>query len=211
MRWMACLAAAEALLLFTVLLWPVPADKDTYQDITYSDNEIAMEEVTVTTQRSTPPPPPRPQVPIPVPDDKIIEEKIIELEKLDLTQLDEPLAMEGVGTSGNSNRITANPQTPPNVIRIVEPTVPAAAKKEKVKAEIWVSFLVNREGKVEEATISQIRIYDPDENDFVEAQSIEYGLTEATLEAALQWKFRPAQEDGNPVRAYSEHIFTYGY
>lgn len=208
---MTCVALAEALALIIVLFWPVPARKNIPQDIDFTDGEIAFEEVLITRQESAPPSPPKPQIPVPVPDDRIIEEEIVVLEEDNFIDFSDSLLVEGPGAGGGSDRVTANPQTSPGVIRIVEPTVPDAAKKEGVRAEIWVSFLVDTDGGVEEATISKILLYDPKEGEFKPAESIGFNLAEATLKAALQWKFRPAKDGGSPVRAYTTHIFTFGF
>lgn len=202
---------SELLMLLLVLFWPVQKKESIYQDIVFSDAEIAIEEVQITTQRSSPPPPPAPQVPVPVPNDRIIEEDPVVLEEIDLLDLPNPMEVEGVGALGAADQVAANPSDPPSVVRIVEPTVPDAAKKADIKAEIWVSFLVNREGRVEEASISQIKLFDRQGENYTIVDHIEFGLAEATLEAALRWKFRPAVNDGQRVKAYTKHIFTYGF
>ncbi|MDX1672788.1 MAG: hypothetical protein R3211_10635 [Balneolaceae bacterium] len=209
-RIMSCIVVAELIMLALITFWPEQKEERTYQDIVYTDQNILVEEVQITTQESSPPPPPKPQVPVPVPNDQVIEEQVLELEDIDLSIEQDPLALEGLSTAGNNNQVASNPQLPPSVVRIVEPTVPEAAKKANIKAEIWVSFLVNKKGEVEEATISQIRVYE-DENDFRLVETINYGLPEATLEAALKWKFRPAKNNGQLVKAYTKHIFTYGF
>lgn len=208
---MACFALVEAIALFMVLFWPVPVKEKVYQDVVFSDNEIVMEEVQITTQKNTPPPPPRPQIPIPVPNDQVIEEEILLLEDIDLPEYDDSLFVEGSGPAGSSDKVTANPQISPGIIRIVEPTVPEAAKKAGVKAEMWITFLVDKEGKVEEATIAEIRVYDKNGDDYTIRESIGYGLIEATINAALQWKFRPAKNGGDPVKAYTTHTISYGF
>lgn len=208
---MATIILSEFLVLMIVLFWPVQDEVKTYQDIVFSDSEIAIEEAIITTQQSSPPPPPAPRVPVPVPNDQVIEEDPIVFEELDLQNLPNPVRQEGIGVAGSTEQVAANPQEPPSVVRIVEPTVPAAAKKADIKAEIWVSFLVDTEGNVEEASISQIKVFN-NKGDFYEiVDHIEYGLTEATLEAALRWRFRPAKNNGEQVKAYTKHIFTYGF
>ncbi|MDX1639688.1 MAG: hypothetical protein R3281_17125 [Balneolaceae bacterium] len=203
--------ASELMMLMLVVWWPVQQRERPPQEISYSESEIAIEQIQITTQESSPPPPPTPQVPVPVPDDQIIEEDPIVLEEIDLLDLPNPMEMEGTGVLGDADRVASSPHTPPSVVRIVEPTVPEAAKKADIKAEIWVSFLVDKEGRVEEASIAQIKVYD-DKVKFSEiVDRINYGLPEATLEAALRWRFRPAQNNGEPVRAYTRHIFTYGF
>lgn len=176
-----------------------------------SEEPVTMDEVAVTRQGSRPAAPPSPQPPIPVPNDQVIPEEI-HLPTQNL--LDEfPKESEFAGAGGNSEegRIYRNPGVPPSVVKIVEPTMPEAAKKAKIRVEITVSFLVDRKGNVEEASISEIRRYGDKGRQFEMVQTIGYGLTEATLQAALQWKFRPARQNGQPVKAYSQHIFSYGF
>lgn len=210
-RIMACVVAAEVIAIAFFNLWPVPQQGEkVYQDINFSDNVVAIEDVVVTRQESQPPPPPAPQVPIPVPNDRVIEEEI-DLDEINDSEYTDSLSVTMKGSVGNSDKPMANPQRGPSVIRIVEPTVPEAAKEANVKAEIWVSFLVNEKGQVEEASISQIKLYDRDSGNVRSVQTIDYGLAEATINAALQWKFRPARNDGEIVRAYTRHIFTFGF
>lgn len=204
---------AELLMISLVLFWPVRENKSTtFQDIEPIEDAIAIEDVQITTQRSSPPPPPTPQVPVPVPNDQIIEEDPIVIEDLNRQNLPNPINETGSGAGGNtSGAIAANPEQSPSLVRIVEPTVPEAAKKADVKAEIWVSFLVNTEGNVEEASISRIKLYDKKGDSFKIVNSINYGLAEATIDAALRWKFRPAKNNGEPVKAFTEHIFSFGF
>lgn len=209
-RFLISLIVAELLALALFTLWPVTEHTSKPQEIVFDDSSPFIDEATITRQSSSPPPPPRPQVPIPVPNDEVIEEEILELQDIDITEYSDSMSV-GFGTSGDSDQIASNPQSPPSVVRIVEPTVPDAAKKAGIKAEIMVSFLVATDGQVEEATIAEIKLYDKDGSNFRTVDSINYGLTEATLEAALQWRFRPATQSGEKVRAYTRHIFTYGF
>lgn len=210
-RILGSIVIAELLVISIFTLWPAPDQERTYQDIVFSDSEAVIDEVTITTQQSSPPPPPRPQVPIPVPNDEVIEEEILTLQDIDISEYSDSMSVVGLGKIGDSQQIASNPQLPPSVIRIVEPTVPDAAKKADIKAEILVSFLVDKKGQVEEATISQIKVYNQDSGSYEIVDHIGYGLTSATLEAALQWRFRPAKNKGETVRSYTKHIFTYGF
>lgn len=208
---MGSIVIAELLAISIFTLWPVPDQDRTYQDIVFSESEAIIDEVTITTQESSPPPPPRPQVPIPVPNDEVIEEEILTLQDIDISEYSDSMSVIGLGKVGDSQQVASNPQLPPSVIRIVEPTVPDAAKKADIKAEILVSFLVDKRGQVEEATISQIKVFNKDSESYEIVDHIDYGLTGATLEAALQWRFRPAKNNGEVVRSYTKHIFTYGF
>lgn len=209
-RILSCIVLVEIIAIAIINFWPVQDGGGTnYRDVSYSDEDIMFEEVEITRQESRPPPPPKPRVPIPVPNDQVIEEEIPDLEELNISDDYDPLSEGIVGEEGDSDRVVSNPQSGPSVIRIVEPTTPDEAKKANIKVEVWVTFLVDQEGRVEEANISQIRLYDG--NEFETVQSIGYGITESTLKAALQWKFRPATDNGQPVKAYTRHIFTYGF
>lgn len=209
---MGCIIAAEVIALGFFHFWPVPETPDKiYQDTDFSEDVLAVEDIVRTEQQNQPAVPPRPQVPIPEPTDEVIEEEITEIDDLNIAETSDSLSVAMLGNEGDSDEPVSNPQTSPSVIRIVEPTVPDAAKQERIKAEIWVNFLVNEQGNVEEASISQIKLYDRETGEVQDLSSIDYGLTEATLNAALQWKFRPAQNNGEAVKTYTRHIFTFGF
>lgn len=192
-------------------LWPVKESTSSGQQIDFSDDAIAIEDVVRTEQQNSPPPPPKPQIPIPEPTDKVIEEDPIELDDLNVSKYSDSLSVELIGSEGDADEPVSSPQVAPQVIHIVEPTVPEAAKKADIKAEIWVNLLVDTEGKVEEASITEIVLHDQESGEKRTVDRINYGLTEATLTAALQWRFRPARNNGQPVKAYSRQIFTYGF
>lgn len=210
-RMMTCVAVAELLAIALFNLWPAPdQSKNSDRDLNYSEDVLAIEEV-IRTEQNRPASPPKPQVPVPVPNDEVIEEEITTLDDLNVSEFSDSLSVAKLGNEGDSDEPVSNPQMSPSIIRIVEPTVPEAAKKANIKAEIWVNFLVNEEGNVEEATIAQIKLYDRSTGEVKQVQSIGYGLTEATLSAALQWKFRPARHNGETVKAYTRQIFTFGF
>lgn len=209
-RMLVCVIAAELIALAFFNFWPVPeSTKDVNQD-NFSEDVLAIEDIVRTEQATQPASPPRPQIPIPEPTDEIIEDEIEEIADLNIVESSDTLSLAR-GDEGESDEPVSDPQSPPNVIRIVEPTVPDEAKRANIKAEIWVNFLVDKEGRVEEATISQIKLYDRNTGEVRDVESIGYGLTAATLNAALQWRFRPATKGGEPVRAYTRQIFTFGF
>lgn len=212
LRILISIVLVELLALGVFNLWPIPDEGDkTLQDVTFTDENVVMEDVQITRQESRPPPPPKPQVPIPVPNDEVVEEEPLELQDIDISDYADAMEMESLGDHGDSEQVVSNPQIGPSVVRIVEPTIPEEAKKANIKVEVWVNFLVNKNGDVEEASISQIRLYDQKNDEFRTIETIGYGITESTLKAALQWKFRPARHGNEIVRAYTKHIFTYGF
>jgi outer membrane biosynthesis protein TonB len=210
-RILTAIAIVELLAIAIFNLWPANETTASDQQIEFSDEAIALEDVVRTEQQNSPPPPPKPQIPMPEPTDEVIEEDPIELDDLNVSEYSDSLSVEMIGSEGDADEPVSSPQVAPQVIHIVEPTVPEAAKKADIKAEIWVNFLVDTEGKVEEASITEIVLYDQESGEKRTVDRIDYGLTEATLTAALQWRFRPARNKGQPVKAYSRQIFTYGF
>jgi len=206
------IAAAEFLFWAMFTFWPVEQPGSSQNnDPIYSHDEVSMQDIVVTRQAGSPPAPPQPQVPVPVPNDEIVPEKIDLPENNQLSELPSESEYRGPGGTGDDNKVYSNPQKPPSLIKIVEPVVPEAAKKAGVKVEVRVSFLVNKQGNVDEATIARIKLFDKNGRVYKIVDHIGYDIPEATLKAALQWKFHPARQNGHPVKAYTEHIFSYGF
>lgn len=205
---------AQLIALAFIKFWPVTDTSNRlFQEGDFSEDVIRFEEAIITRQASSPPPPPKPTAPIPEPTDEIIEEEITELDDIQFTENPDSLSTAAIGDQGEEEGpIAGSPEQPPRIIRIIEPSTPDAAQQANIKAEITVNFLVGTDGSVEEATIEEIRLYEgPESEDYEIVKTIDYGITEATLNAALQWKFQPAQDEGQPVRAYSTQIFTFGF
>lgn len=177
----------------------------------FSDNALVVEEMIVTTQAAAPASPPKPSVPVPVPNDEVIEEEIEFPDVNDLLSLDEFAEEYSTGQTGTESRISGNPDRPPRVVKIVEPPMPQEAKDAGIRAIIFVNFLVDANGNVEEALIAEIRLYDAKGDNYRVVKSLDYGLLEATIEAAYKWKFRPASERGDKVGAYARNTFTFGF
>lgn len=213
-RMLAAIVAAQLIALAFIKFWPTQAaSNQSLRNRDFSEDVIRFEDAIITRQTSGPPPPPKPTAPLPEPTDEIIEEEITELDDIQFSENPDSLSAEMIGDQGNEEGpIAGSPERPPRVIRIVEPPTPPEARRANIKVEITVNFLVGTEGGVEEATIDQIRLFEgPDSQDYEVVESINYGITEITLNAALQWKFHPARDDGQPVRAYSTQIFTFGF
>lgn len=171
--------------------------------------EVLIDEIQITKQQSSPPPPPKPQIPQPVPSDEVIEfEPDFELD-LDTPEMPDLEFGTGTATAGDEPSIVSNPQIPPTVVRIVEASSPEGVPPElKGNIEMIVNFLVDKDGRVEEASIVEIRKYSSD-GEYEVVDFIQYGLMDAVLRAALQWRFRPARQDGEPVRSYTRQRFNY--
>jgi|SRR5690554_3060950 len=207
---MGMIIIAELIFLGVFKLWPTQVAPKSTTVWEYSDNEIFTEQMIPTRQLASPASPPRPQVPVPVPNDQVIEEDIEFIDFNDITSL-EPLGEGEVGQMGDGNEIVGNPQRAPRLLKIVEPATPDAAQKAGIIAEVLVTFLVGKEGDVEDIYVSEIRRYSRRGGSYEIVQSIGYGLIEASLEAAKQWRFRPAINNGTEVRAYTTQVFSFGF
>lgn len=208
-RFMIALIGSLMIILAFFKLWPAsPPEKAEFQEF-YADEEILIDNTIITQQADSPPPPPKPMVPVPVPNDEIIPEDI-EFPDIDDIPADQSTSeMPGRGETSGKAQLVGDPQTPPMLLKIVEPTIPQAVKEQNIKAQIDVTFLVGANGTVEDAFISEIRLYDGDS--FTVVNQIGYGLLEATIEAALKWRFSPARQEGKPVRTYVENSFNIGF
>jgi hypothetical protein len=122
---------------------------------------------------------------------------------------------DAMGQSSQQNsvaepRISNKPTRLPSVVRIVEPVVPEAVKINRIKAELTVRVLVGVDGSVEKAEILEIRSLNTKTGQFEKVNDIAFGIKEATLQAAMGWKFRPALEGSEKVKFWSKHLFTFG-
>lgn len=207
---LASIIVVELGMILLIHLWPETVYEPAIDVNVQEEEVLALEDIQVTRQESSPPPPPKPQTPVPVPNDEIVEEDLEFDTELDLETL--PLPEEGVGTglTGDEARIVGNPQIPPSVVRIVEATAPSEVPEEyEGRLEMIVNFLVDQEGEVEEVTIMEIRLYEQGGSDYEQLEYVQYGLMDAVLKAAMQWRFRPARQDGEPVRAFTRQRFNY--
>lgn len=210
---MTALVAAELLMLAIFKFGPVAKIEQPWRP-EQNSGDVNFQQVEITRHSDIPASPPKPAVPLRMPEDKVIEEEV----QIDPLQSVITLGEEyGTGQDFGSNegqstgQPVENPDRPPELYKIVEPETPDEARKADVKVIIEVRFLINEKGHVEEAFIAQIKLYENNGDQYSIVDHINYGLTQATLHAALQWKFRPAVKNGKKVAAYSKHSFTYGF
>lgn len=212
LRLMTSLVVSEILMLMLFYYFPTGHTKSGGFSYEQPQN-TEIEQVDITRQTDIPAAPPKPAVPVNEPEDEVIREEInMETLVQKFSLPDEPGIAKGHNTSegrGATAEPVKNPDRPPQLYKIVEPEMPDQAKETGIKAVIDVRFLINAEGKVEEATIAAIKIYN-EKGEYRQVDRINYGLAQATLNAALQWRFRPAVENGQKVASYSIHPFSFG-
>lgn len=203
-----CIVLAELAFICLFELWPKTVRHKEAEVITLNQAPITMSDIQITRQDNAPPAPGQPKIQPVMPQNYVINENLPELNNLNFGNLSK-LPEIGNG-SGSGNGIYSHPENPPSVVKIVEPAVPDQAHRAGIKAELTVRFLVNKAGIVKNVDIVSIKKYAPDMKSYQMVQTIGYGIVDATIKAALQWRFRPAIDHGKPVRAYSTHIFTFG-
>ncbi len=208
-RVMASVIAVELFLIALVHLWPVTENPELFQAEEIQEEGIAIIQTPVITrQAGQPPPPPSPEVPVEVPDEVILEEQEIEFLEFDDVGEADSLSPVAGNSGGAAGKVFENPETDPSVLYIVEPTI---ENRTDDKALIYVSFLVDKEGNVEEATINRILLFDDEGNPTTEVEQIDERVLSRVIEAALEWEFRPATENGQPVRTVTLGTFTVDY
>lgn len=167
------------------------------------NNQITIDLIEITTQSSPPSAPPKPRVPVRTLADPVVSETDIDVVFDVPIQLDtgiDPTAGQAVGI------VVRNPQRPPRVQRIVEPVSPDISMRVEIIAELTVGI----DGRVEDVQIVSIKRRNPNSGIMEAISSIDESYILATREAAFQWLFRPATVQGEPVRAVSEHVFSFG-
>lgn len=204
-----CLVAILLLMIGIVRFWP-ESEYSPPSELTIIEQEtLFLEDIIITTQESAPASPPKPEMPVPVPDDEVIDVELeldFELDPSDLTSLE---SGRGEGESGEAARISGNPDRPPSVVRIVEATARQFVPEQyRGQLEIIVNFLVDETGEVEEAHIMEYRLYGED-GSYESLSSVPDDLAEAVIQAAMQWRFRPARDEGEVVKAFVRQRFNY--
>jgi len=74
----------------------------------------------------------------------------------------------------------------PVPIKTPPPEYPSQLRREGITGVVAVKALIDETGSVTECTV---------------VKSTNPGFDEAAMEALKKWKFKPAQKDGNPVKA----------
>jgi periplasmic protein TonB len=86
----------------------------------------------------------------------------------------------------NAQEVAGNGVILPTVVKEVKPEYTRAAMQEKIQGSVWLKCVVSDAGDVTEVQVSK-------------SLDTQFGLDEAAIAAAQQWKFRPGTKAGKPV------------
>lgn len=158
------------------------------EEIVLNEQEIfEMEEIIQTRQMETPPPPPRPPVPVEVPDDEIIEDIDINIDA-DLS-FDGPLTLPPPPEEPEEDFFVVVEKMPELIGGLSELQrgieYPEMARKAGIEGRVFVQFIVNERGEVENPRV---------------IRGIGGGCDEEALKAIQNAKFIPGLQRGRPVR-----------
>ncbi|MDA0672065.1 MAG: energy transducer TonB [Bacteroidetes bacterium] len=159
-------------------------------EIVLNEQEIVeMEEIIQTRQMETPPPPPRPPVPVEVPNDEIIEDIDINIDA-DLT-LDGPLNLPPPPPPAEDEEefftvVENMPELIGGLAGLQTSIIyPEMARKAGIEGRVFLQFIVNERGEVENPRV---------------IRGIGGGCDEEALKAIQKAKFKPGLQRGRPVR-----------
>jgi TonB family protein len=79
--------------------------------------------------------------------------------------------------------------TPPRLSEVASPNYTAEAKKKKIEGTVTLEIVVDHKGDVVAAKV---------------LKGLGYGLDENAILAVKEWKYKPAEKDGNPVAVKME-------
>jgi len=153
---------------------------------------VEMEEIIQTQQQETPPPPPRPPSPVPVPNDEIIEDVDIMIDaEMDFhSYLDMPPPPQQQEEEEPEDGFFIIVEQMPELIGGLEALqsqvrYPERALRANIQGRVYVQFIVNERGEVENPQV---------------IRGIGGGCDEEALRVIRQAKFKPGMQRGRPVR-----------
>ncbi len=154
---------------------------------------VEMEEIIQTQQRETVPPPPRPPVPVPVPNSEIIEDVHINIDaEIDFgaaLDMPPPPAPQEEHEEPEDGFFILVEQMPELIggLESLQRNVryPERALRANIQGRVYVQFIVNERGEVENPQV---------------IRGIGGGCDEEALRVVSQARFKPGMQRGRPVR-----------
>ncbi len=171
----------------------VPSDEQDF--VLQTQDVVEMEEIIQTKQREMVPPPPRPPVPVAVPNDVIIEDVDIDINaELDLSAdgyLPPPPKSkeEEVEDEPEQDFFIAVEKMPEIIggMKGIQERIqyPELAVKANIQGRVYVQFIVNENGEVEDPVV---------------LRGIGGGCDQEAVRVIKETKFSPGMQRGRPVR-----------
>jgi len=93
------------------------------------------------------------------------------------------------GGNGGGVYAVGNGTTAPSILSKVDPEYSEEARKAKYSGAVYLSIVVNTDGKAEQITVTK---------------SLGMGLDEKAIEAVKQWRFLPGKNKGVPVKVKAQ-------
>ncbi|MFB6247343.1 MAG: energy transducer TonB [Salinibacter sp.] len=208
-RLMGAFVLVLALVILIVQGWPVPPPSppaDLFRD--RPSERIQVRDIQPTSQsQEKNPPPPAPLPPVVVPDEVLVKEDVTfgEAQLPVDTPEDDARLQDGADQASAARQ----PDTGARLLRNVQPTYPAAAQEDGVRARIQVEVRIGTQGRVQTATVRR-RWRLQEDGSAEPVEQLGYGLEEAALAAAKRSLFRPATNGGTPVKTSKVLTFTFG-
>jgi periplasmic protein TonB len=179
------------LIIFIIAFRMELTGEPTQQYVLDEQEVIEMEEIIQTQHIETPPPPPRPPVPVEVPNDEIIEDIDFQIDaELSLSgpmDLPPPPAQEE--EEPEEDFFVVVEQMPELIGGLAELQsrirYPEMARRAGIEGRVYVQFIVNERGEVEDPRV---------------IRGIGGGCDEEAIRAVQQAQFRPGMQRGRPVR-----------
>ena len=152
--------------------------------------QIIIENVDIpeTQQIKRPPPPPRPAVPIETESDDVPDDVTIESTDLDFDDAMVDMPPPPPPGSRDEEEILEfyMVEQKPELVHSVNPIYPEIARKAGLTGKVFLKFLVDKSGRVSNVTV-------------LKGQEI---FRQAAIDAILQFKFKPAQQNDRPVSVW---------
>lgn len=182
-----------ALLIITALARMDLTPSDTMVIHVIEQEEVEMEEIIQTQQQETVPPPPRPPVPVAVPNTEIIEDVYINIDaELDfggMLDLPPPPPQQEDTDEPEEDFFILVEQMPELIggLEALQRQVryPERALRANIQGRVFVQFIVNERGEVENPVV---------------VRGIGGGADEEAIRVVSQARFVPGMQRGRPVR-----------
>ena len=182
-----------ALLIMTALVRIDLTGSDTDFIQVLEQEAVEMEEIIQTQQRETVPPPPRPPVPVPVPNSEIIEDVHINIDAeidfgaaLDMPPPPAPQEQDEEPEDGFFILVEQMPELIGGLESLQRNVrYPERALRANIQGRVYVQFIVNERGEVENPQV---------------IRGIGGGCDEEALRVVSQARFKPGMQRGRPVR-----------